>query len=188
MDPSQTQTNADSENELLERDDEESTTEFTQVQIKSLYHELQIDKLSASIAEMIELFHSFKTKNASVEVTEIGSGSGTKRSAKGDLPLPPSKSGKSGQSTPALVGISYGPTNTSESGSSGLSANDSHSDSDEMEASIFDESTNLGPKVNDDLATRVNDSFTKKPLEYKGYSGEVQNPRELRHAVCPEGQ
>ena len=36
-----------------------------------------------------------------------------------------------------------------------------------MEASIFDESTKLGPKVNEDLATRVNDPFTKKPPEDK---------------------
>ena len=54
MDSSKTQTNADSETELLRGDDEESTTQLTQVQIKSLYHELPIDKLSASIAEMSE--------------------------------------------------------------------------------------------------------------------------------------
>ena len=50
-DPSKTQRNADSENELLRGDDKSN-----QVQIKSLYHELQIDKLSASIAEMSEFF------------------------------------------------------------------------------------------------------------------------------------
>ena len=72
MDPSKTQTNADSENELSSRgDDEESTTELTQVQIKSLYHELQIDKLSSSIPEMSEFFRCFKTKNTSAEVSEI---------------------------------------------------------------------------------------------------------------------
>ena len=103
---------------------------------------------------------SVKTKNTSAEVSEIETGSGTKRSARGDLPLPPSKRGKSGQTTPVLVGVSYDPTNNSKSGSSDSSANDSHSDSDEMEASIFDESTNLDPKLNEDLATRVNDSFT----------------------------
>ena len=58
MDPSKTQTNSDSENELLRGDDEESTAELTQVQIKSLYHDLQIDKLSASVAEMSEFFRS----------------------------------------------------------------------------------------------------------------------------------
>ena len=61
--------------------------------------------------------------------------------------------------------MTYDPTNDPESGSSDWIPNDSLSDSDEMEASIFDESTNLGPKVNEDLATRVNDSFTKTPLE-----------------------
>ena len=58
MDPSKTQTNSDSENELLRGNDEESTAELTQVQIKSLYHDLQIDKLSASVAEMSEFFRS----------------------------------------------------------------------------------------------------------------------------------
>ena len=100
MDSFKTQTNADSETELLRGDDEESTTELTQVQIKSLYHELPIDKLSASIAEMSEFCRSFKTKNTSAEVSEIETGSGTKRSAKGDVPLLPSKRGKSGQRYP----------------------------------------------------------------------------------------
>ena len=54
---------------------------LTQVQIKSLYHELQTDKLSASVAEMSEFFRSSKTKNTSAEVSEIETGSGTKRSA-----------------------------------------------------------------------------------------------------------
>ena len=70
MDPSKTQTNTDSENELSRGDDKESTTELTQVHIKSLYHELQIE-LSSSVAEMNEFFRSFKTKNTSAEVSEI---------------------------------------------------------------------------------------------------------------------
>ena len=127
---------------------------------------------------MSEFFRSFKTKNTSAEVSEIETGSGTKRSAKGDLPLPPSKRGKFGQTTPVLVGVNYDPTNNSQSGSSDSNANDSHSDFDEMEASVFDESTNLGPKVNEVLATRVNDSFTKKPLEdkMKAIMGKYKTP------------
>ena len=52
-----------------------------------------------------------------------------------------------------------------------------------MEASIFDDSTNLGPKVNVDLATRVNDSFTKKPLEDK-MKAIVGHTKPQRIAIC----
>jgi len=138
-----------------------------QVQIESLYHELQIDTLSASIAEMSEPFRSVKTKNTSAEVSEVETSSGNERSAEGDLPLSPSKRGKSGQSTPALVGVTYDATNNSESGFSDSSANGVAMWFWQNGASIFDESTNLGPKVNEDLATRVNDLFTKKSLENK---------------------
>ena len=81
IDPLKHKTNADSENELLRGDDEESTIVLTQVQIKSLYHEPQTDKLSASVGEMSEFLRSSKTKNTSAEVSEIETGSGTKRSA-----------------------------------------------------------------------------------------------------------
>lgn len=123
--------------------------------------------MSLKLTSLTQFFRSLKTKNTSVEVLEVKKGSGTKRSPEGDLPLPPSKRGKSQQSTPALVGVSYDPTNNFESDFSDSSSNDSHSDSNEMKASTFDESTNLGLKVNEDLATRVNDSFTKKPMQDK---------------------
>ena len=123
--------------------------------------------MSLKLTGLTEFFRSLKIKNTSVEVLEVETGSGKKRSAEGDLPLPPSKRGKSEQSTPALVGVSYDPTNNFESDFSDSSSNDSHSDSNEMEASTSDESTNLGLKVNEDLATRVNDSFTKKPMQDK---------------------
>lgn len=116
---------------------------------------------------LTEFFRSLEIKNTSVEVLEVETGSGTKRSAEGDLLLQPPKRGKSEQSTPALVGVSYNPTNNFESDFSDSNSNDSHSDSNEMEASTSDESTNLGLKVNEDLATRVNDSFTKKPMQDK---------------------
>ena len=66
-----------------------------QVQIESLYHELH----AFSFHEMSEPFRSVKTKNTSAEVSEVETSSGTERSAEGELPLPPSKRGKSGQST-----------------------------------------------------------------------------------------
>ena len=123
--------------------------------------------MSLKLTGLTEFFRSLEIKNTSVEVLEVETGSGKKRSAEGDLPLPPSKRGKSEQSTPALVGVRYDPTNNFESDFSYSSSNDSHSDSKEMEASTSDESTNLGLKVNEDLATRVNDSFTKKPMQDK---------------------